>query len=202
MILFGLTGGIGSGKSSVSAMLRDLGAMVIDGDQIARELQAPNSEAVRVIGERFPAAVDEHGVLNRQTLAGIVFGEPSQLQILNGIMLPRIHAEIERRIDAYRHTDRIVVLDLPLLAEHPREDLDGVVVVDLSHDLAVKRLIGQRGMTEEDARARISRQASREDRRKIADLVIDNSGDLDDLRQRVEEVWRWMLERRDRVGRS
>ena len=202
MILFGLTGGIGSGKSSVSAKLRELGAMVIDGDQIARDLQAPNGAAVRAIGERFPGVVDEQGVLDRGALAEIVFGDPEQLNVLNGIMLPRIHAEIERRIDTFRQSDQIVILDLPLLAEHPREDLDGVVVVDLPHDLAVDRLVGQRGMSEQDARARISRQASREDRRKIADVVIDNSGSLEDLHQRVAEVWQWMTERHDSSGRS
>lgn len=200
MILIGLTGGIGSGKSSVSAMLSDRGAVVIDGDQIARELQAPDSDAVRVIGEKFPGVVDDQGVLNRAALADIVFHVPEQLAVLNGIMLPRIHSEIERRIDALRSTDQIVILDLPLLAEHPRNDLDGVIVVDLPQDLAVERLVRQRGMGEEDARARIARQASREDRRKIADIVIDNSGDLEDLVQRASEVWRWLAERHDRRG--
>jgi dephospho-CoA kinase len=202
MILFGLTGGIGSGKSSVSAMLREFGAVVVDGDQVARELQTPGSEAVAAIAAAFPGVVSDEGVLDRGALAQIVFGDPQRLGDLNGIMLPRIHAEIERRIDALRGTDQIVILDLPLLTENPRNDLAGVIVVDLAHDIAVERLVDQRGMSEADARARIARQAPREERRKIADVVIDNSGDLEDLRRRVCEVWDWLVERHETGTRT
>lgn len=191
MILIGLTGGIGSGKSTVAALLRELGAVVIDGDRVARDLQQPNSAALGEIGASFPGVVDDSGVLDRPKLAAIVFADSTRLAELNRIMLPRIHAEIERRISEHRDSDDVVVLDLPLLAENPRSDLDGVIVVDVPEDLAVRRLVESRGMDEADARARIARQASREDRRKIADQLIDNSGGPEDLHAAVREVWEW-----------
>jgi len=120
-----------------------------------------------------------------------VFADPAKLAGLNRIMLPKIHAEIERRISEHRDTSNVVVLDLPLLAENPRGDLDGVIVVDVPEDIAVQRLVGSRGMSEDDARARIARQASREDRRKIADRVIDNSGGTEELQAAVRDVWEW-----------
>jgi dephospho-CoA kinase len=191
MILIGLTGGIGSGKSTVAALLRELGAVVIDGDRVARDLQQPNSAALAEIGASFPGVVDDSGVLDRPKLAAIVFADSTRLAELNRIMLPRIHAEIERRISDHRGSDDVVVLDLPLLAENPRNDLDGVIVVDVPEDLAVRRLVESRGMDEADARARIARQASREDRRKIADRLIDNSGGTEDLHAAVRDVWEW-----------
>jgi dephospho-CoA kinase len=197
MILFGLTGGIGSGKSSVSELLREHGAVIVDGDQIARSLQVPGSPAVDEIGTAFAGVVDAEGRLDRGKLAKIVFADPSRLAELNRIMLPKIQAEIERQIEQLRGSDSIVVLDLPLLAEHPRTDLDGVIVVDLDHEIAVQRLVSGRGLTKEDARARITHQASREERRRIADVVIDNSGTMQALQTRVGEVWRWMV---DQVG--
>ncbi|MFM8867259.1 MAG: dephospho-CoA kinase [Ilumatobacteraceae bacterium] len=192
MILIGLTGGIGSGKSTVSALLRDHGAVVIDGDRVARDLQQPGSPALAEIGERFPGVIADDGSLDRSRLAGIVFSDPDQLAALNRIMLPKIRAEVERQIEEQRESQNVVVLDFPLLAENPRSDLDGVVVVDLPEELAVARLVSTRGMSESDARARIARQATREDRLKIADRVIDNSGDEDDLRSSVDDVWSWM----------
>ena len=191
MILIGLTGGIGSGKSTVASLLHELGAVVIDGDRVARELQQPNSVALAEIGEAFPGVIDEAGGLDRPKLASIVFADPAKLAGLNRIMLPKIHAEIERRISEHRDTSNVVVLDLPLLAENPRSDLDGVIVVDVPEDVAVQRLVGSRGMSEDDARARIARQASREDRRKIADRVIDNSGGTEELQAAVRDVWEW-----------
>lgn len=192
MILIGLTGGIGSGKSTVASLLSEFGAVIIDGDRVARDLQQPNSPALEEIGETFPGVVDATGGLDRPKLAQIVFGDPDRLGQLNRIMLPKIRAEIERRIDEFRGTDSIVVLDFPLLAEHPRDDLDGVVVVDVPEDVAVSRLVELRKMSETDARARISRQASREDRRKIADRVIDNTHDLAALQVAVREAWEWI----------
>lgn len=192
MILIGLTGGIGSGKSTVAALLNDLGAVVIDGDRIARELQQPGSVALKEIGERFDGVIGADGSLDRARLATIVFADSAELADLNRIMLPKIHAEIERRIDEHRPSGDVVVLDLPLLAENPRTDLDGTVVVDVPEDIAVQRLVASRGMSESDARARIARQASREERRKIANRIIDNSGNAEDLHKAVDEVWSWM----------
>lgn len=192
MILIGLTGGIGSGKSTVAALLSELGAVVIDGDRIARELQQPGSVALQEIGERFAGVIGADGSLDRARLASIVFADAAELADLNRIMLPKIHAEIERRIDEHRSSGDVVVLDLPLLTENPRTDLDGTVVVDVPEDIAVQRLVSARGMSESDARARIARQASREERRKIANRVIENSGSAEDLRKAVGEVWSWM----------
>jgi dephospho-CoA kinase len=114
------------------------------------------------------------------------------LKTLNGIVHPAIGKEMNRRIEEQRSTNNVVVLDIPLLVENPREGLCGVIVVDVPVDIAVDRLVSARGMVKEDAEARVSRQASREDRRAIADKVIDNSRDLEFLRQQVDEVWAWM----------
>jgi len=130
--------------------------------------------------------------LNRQAVADRVFGNAEALKILNGIVHPAIGKEMNRRIEEQRSTNNVVVLDIPLLVENPREGLCGVIVVDVPVDIAVDRLVSARGMAKEDAEARVSRQASREDRRAIADKVIDNSRDLEFLRQQVDEVWAWM----------
>ena len=125
-------------------------------------------------------------------MADKVFGNAEALKILNGIVHPAIGKEMNRRIEEQRSTNNVVVLDIPLLVENPREGLCGVIVVDVPVDIAVDRLVSARGMAKDDAEARVSRQASREDRRAIADKVIDNSRDLEFLRQQVDEVWAWM----------
>ena len=194
MILLGLTGGIGSGKSTVSQMLSARGAVIIDADAITRELQAPGAPLLTKIAERFGAdVVAADGSLDRAALASIVFADADALADLNKIVHPAVAKEMDRRLSEQRDTDNVVVLDIPLLAENPRKGLSGVVVVDVPVDVAVERLVGQRGMDEADARARISKQASREDRLKIADVVIDNAGDLADLERRIDEVWAWAL---------
>lgn len=193
MILVGLTGGIGSGKSTVSAMLAARGAVVIDADAITRELQAAGSPLLAKIAERFGAEVIlPGGSLDRAGLAARVFNDPDALGELNAIVHPAVGAEILRRIDEERDTDHVVVLDVPLLTESPRADTAAVIVVDVDPDTAVGRLVAQRGMDEADARARIARQATREQRLAIADRVIDNSGDVDDLETQVAEVWEWL----------
>lgn len=189
MLLVGLTGGIGSGKSTVSAALAARGAVIIDGDAIARELQEPGSPILDRIVERFGPDILVDGRLDRRGLAAIVFNDAKALTDLNEIVHPALGEEIQRRIDAERDTDHIVVLDMPLLAERPRSDLAATIVVDLDVDTAVERLVMQRGMDREDARARISNQASREDRLKIATHVIDNSGDVDALDAQIDSVW-------------
>lgn len=196
MLLAGLTGGIGSGKSTVAGLLAERGAAVIDADAVARELQAPGSEAVEAIGREFPGTVGSDGALDRAGLAAIVFPDPAALARLNGIMLPRIAAELERRIDAHRTSDGIVVLDSPLLVEHPRSDLDVLVVVDVPVDVATDRLVGDRGMSRTDAEARIARQATREQRTAAADWIVDNSGSLGELAGRVDDLWEWLQSRR------
>jgi len=194
MILLGLTGGIGSGKSTVSALLASRGAVIIDADAIARELQAPGQPLLVTLAERFGASlIDESGALDRAALASIVFADPEALKDLNKIVHPAIAVEMDRRMKEQRETDNVVVLDIPLLAENPRTGLSGVVVVDVPVDVAVSRLVEFRGMTEDDARARIAKQATRDERRAIADHVIDNSGELSALSDQVETVWQWAV---------
>lgn len=194
MILVGLTGGIGSGKSTVSSLLTDAGAVIIDGDAITRELQQPGEPLLQVIAERFGDDVlDESGALIRQRLADIVFNDVDALKDLNKIVHPAVGKELERRLEEQRSTTNVVILDIPLLAENPRKGLSGTIVVDVPEDIAVSRLVAQRGMREDDARARMANQASREKRLAIADQVIDNSGSLEELQRRVSEVWQWAL---------
>lgn len=193
MILVGLTGGIGSGKSTVSQMLSERGAIIVDADAVARELQQPGTEVLRLMTVAFGEEICfPDGSLNRQAVADKVFGNAEALKTLNGIIHPAIGKEMNRRIEEQRNTSNIVVLDIPLLFENPRDGLCGVIVIDVPTEIAVNRLVGSRGMTIADAEARVSRQASREDRRAIADKVIDNSKDTEILRLQVDEVWNWM----------
>lgn len=194
MILLGLTGGIGSGKSTVSSLLAERGAVIIDADAITRELQAPGAPLLKTLAERFGEEIlDSSGALDRAALAAIAFSDPEALKDLNKIVHPAVAAEMDRRMNEVRHTDKVVILDIPLLAENPRKGLCGIIVVDVPEDIAVQRLVEFRGMSEDDARARMAKQASREDRLKIADQVIDNSHDLESLKTRVGHVWEWAV---------
>ncbi len=194
MRVVGLTGGIGSGKSTVSALLAAKGAVVIDADAITRELQQPGTPVFEAMVERFgPGIVAADGTLDRQAVADLVFGDPEALKDLNGIVHPAVGAELAARMQAQADTDNLVVLDVPLLVESGRDDLVGIVVVDVDPEVAVRRLVEHRGFREDDARARMARQVSREDRLAKADLVIDNSGTLADLAARVDELWPRLL---------
>jgi len=193
MILVGLTGGIGSGKSTVSTLLAAKGAVIIDGDVIARELQQPGTPVLEAIVARFgDDVIDANYELNRAVLAAIVFPQPDELAALNAIVHPALAIEIRRRIDAEMSGDRVVVLDMPLLAENPRTGLCGVVVVDIDPKIARERLINFRQMKRDDVDARMARQSSREQRQAVADLIIDNSGDLHNLQKEVDRAWEWM----------
>jgi dephospho-CoA kinase len=190
VILVGLTGGIGAGKSTVSELLAARGAVIVDADAIVRELQAPGGAIVSRLADRFgDGVVSADGSLDRAAVAAIVFHDEQALEDLNAIVHPAVREEMARRVDAERDTDHVVVLDIPLLTENPRKDLAAVLVVDVPIDVAVERLVASRGMDETDARARIASQANRGDRLALATHVIDNTGDVDDLRARVDEVW-------------
>lgn len=207
MLLVGLTGGIGTGKSTVSAMLAEHGAVVVDADQVARDLQQPGSPMLDRMAERFGAdIIRSDGSLDRAAVAALVFGDSPEAIAgradLNAISHPAIQDEIARRIAAHADTDHIVVLDHPLLGEHPRDDLAATIVVDVPPDIAVRRLVEFRGMDESDARNRIASQVSRNDRLARATHVIDNSGDRSSLRHQVDELWRQLLRLRGRVARS
>jgi dephospho-CoA kinase len=193
VILVGLTGGIGSGKSTVSALLAARGAVIVDADAITRELQRSGQPVLAAIVERFGQGVLlADGELDRAALAAIVFSDPDALADLNAIVHPAVGAEIASRIEAATGTDAVVVLDIPLLAENPRKGLAATVVVDTPVDVAVDRLVQLRGMDEADARARIARQATREARAAGADRILDNSGDLDALEAQVDDLWTWL----------
>jgi dephospho-CoA kinase len=166
--------------------------VLIDADRIAREVVAPGGPAYQPLIDRFgPAIVDADGTIDRPALAAIVFPEPEALADLNAITHPAIGAEMARRKDEAAGTDKVVVLDIPLLRAEHREtmSLDAVVVVDAPVETALARLVDIRGMSHEDAEARMAAQVSREERLAGADLVVDNSKDLDYLRREVERVW-------------
>ncbi|MGW0061308.1 dephospho-CoA kinase [Streptosporangium sandarakinum] len=190
MLKVGLTGGIGSGKSEVSRRLASLGAVVIDADRIAREVVEPGTEGLARVVEAFGAGIlRADGTLDRPKLGSIVFSDPERLAVLNGIVHPLVGArvaELQDRADA----DAIVVYDVPLLAENGLALMyDVVVVVDAADDVRIARLVELRGMARQDAEARIAAQASREDRLKVADIVVPNEGSLEELTARAEEVW-------------
>lgn len=194
MLLVGLTGGIGSGKSTVSSMLAARGAVIVDADQIARDLQTPHSPVLARMADRFGRhIIRDDGSLDRGAVAAIVFGDDARaraaLADLNRIVHPAMQDEIKRQIDAHSETDRIVVLDFPLLTENPREGLAAWVVVDIDPEIAVRRLVEQRGMNEDDARKRIASQPSREQRLARATHVIQNDGDLKELEAQVDDLW-------------
>ncbi len=193
MILIGLTGGIGSGKSEVARLLTARGAEVIDADLIVRELQQPGAEVYEKMVELFgPEVVGADRALDRAAIAKKVFTDESLLKTLNQLIHPIVRRVMNERVESFRSTDKVVVLDIPLLVENPREGLDGVLVVDLDSELAVKRLVEQRNMNVDDARARIAKQATREQRLALANHVIDNSGDRDELSQKVDLAWSWI----------
>lgn len=190
MIVVGLTGGIGAGKSTVSTMLAERGAVIVDADRIARDLQSPGSAVLAAMAERFGAhIIADDGSLDRAAVATIVFNDKQALDDLNGIVHPAMQAEIKRQIEAHAGTDRIVVLDFPLLGENPRPGLAATIVVDIPVEVAVQRLVDQRGMDVTDAHARINSQISREQRLATATHVIDNGGDRDSLERQIGELW-------------
>lgn len=186
MLVVGLTGGIGAGKSTVSSMLARRGAVILDADAIHRENMAEGGLVHDAVLERF-------GTVERPALADIVFNDPDALADLNALTHPAVGAVIAERLVEEAATDHVVVLDIPLLVESKGAySLAGVIVVDAPVDVAVQRLVTQRGMSEADARARIAAQASREERLARADCVVDNSGSLDALESQVDRCWEWI----------
>jgi len=186
----GLTGGIGAGKSEVSRRLAGHGAVVIDADAIAREVVEPGTDGLAEVVEAFgPGVLGPNGRLDRPGLGAVVFADPERRNRLNAIIHPRVGermAELEREAGP----GAIVVHDVPLIAEGGRAGAyDLVVVVDAPPRVQVERLIRNRGMTRDQARARMAAQAGREQRLAIADIVIDNSGSLAELDRQVGDLW-------------
>lgn len=190
MLLVGLTGGIASGKSTVSAMLAELGAEVIDADHIARQVVMPGTPAWCKIRDHFgPGVLHPDGQLDRQALADMVFADKSKLALLNEITHPAIFARIADRLEAHHGQDVVVVLDAALLIEAGlAEGVDVVVVVHSPREIQVERLAAK-GVGSQDARNRIASQLEPEKRLARADIVIDNTGSLEDLSRQVDKLW-------------
>lgn len=197
MLLLGLTGGIGSGKSTVSAELARRGAIVIDADLVVRELQSPGGAVLAAMVELFGDGIlAADGTLNRQAVADIVFSDPEQLKALNAIVHPKVGEEIDGRIEAQRESDNVVVLDVPLLVESKAYETEGIIVVDTDPEIAIARLVEFRGFNADDARARMKLQATREERRAVAAFIVSNDGTQEDLMTKIDECWTWIQSKR------
>ena len=193
MICVGLTGGIGSGKSTVARLLARRGAVIVDADAIVHELQAPGAPMLETLAERFGRdIIRADGSLDRARLAEIAFADADAVKALNDIVHPAVRTEMAARVAAHAGTNEIVVLDVPLVTGKRPDGTSALIVVDTPVETAIERLVAQRGMTEADARARLTNQISREQRLEMADRVIDNAGDLAALEQQVDDVWAWM----------
>lgn len=191
MLRIGLTGGIGSGKSSVASLLRDRGFVIVDADRIARDILQPGSDALREVAAVFgDDLLDASGVLNRKLLAQRAFGSEAQTQKLNAITHPAIRKESMRQFDAAEAAGAdVAVYDMPLLIELGlHRAMDFTVVVDVDEEERVKRLVNFRGLTEEDARSRIARQITDAERLAAADYIIDNNGPLPELSPQVDAL--------------
>ncbi|MFB6824497.1 dephospho-CoA kinase [Streptomyces virginiae] len=190
MLKVGLTGGIGAGKSEVSRLLAGYGAIVVDADRIAREVVEPGTPGLAAVVAAFGESVlTAEGTLDRPKLGSIVFADPAKLRTLNSIVHPLVGAR-SAELEAAAGPDAIVVHDVPLLTENGLAPLyDLVVVVDATPTTQLARLTALRGMAEEEARARMATQATREQRLAVATLVIDNDGPLEALEPQVRKVW-------------
>ena len=198
MIVIGLTGGIGSGKSTVSDRFVDLGAVLIDADHIVRELQEPGASVHADMVAHFGASIlNEDATLNRQAVADLVFSNKEALRELNNIVHPPVNREIRRRIREHADTEHLLVLDIPLLIEGilaggpPRYIVSGILVVDTRPEIAVQRLVEYRGFSEEDAQSRIAAQVPPNKRLELADFVIDNSATFEELAPQIESAFAW-----------
>jgi dephospho-CoA kinase len=189
VLRIGLTGGIGSGKSTVAGLLADRGARVVDADRIAREVVAPGTPGLAAVVEAFGASVlTAEGALDRPALAAVVFADPAARARLDGIVHPLVRARAAELVAA-APPDAVVVQDVPLLVETGQAgSYDPVLVVEAALDSRVRRLV-QRGLPEPDARARIAAQATDEQRRAVADVVLDNSGTPEELEAQVDRFW-------------
>ena len=192
-----ITGGIGSGKTTVATQLVAKGAVLVDADQIVKDLQQPGGKVFLAIVERYGREILlETGQLDRQKIADIVFNDEQELSKLNEIVHPAVGKEMGRRRNEALDKGSVVLVDIPLmvtpdgeLGRDEYENFDGKIVVDCSIETAVSRLIKFRGFTEEDARARIAQQATPEQRRVLADFLIDNNAPEENLPKQISECW-------------
>jgi dephospho-CoA kinase len=185
-------GGIGCGKSSVTELLAKRGAAVVDADVIAREVVEPGGRALERLVAAFGDGILEHDdTLNRTALAALAFADPASTARMNEILHPAIGVELVRQVRDARTRAKVVVVAIPLYRDEHREllGIDRVVCVECPRDVALERLVSQRGLTPEDAELRMAAQATRDERRALADEVIDNAGGLDDLDREVSSLW-------------
>lgn len=204
MIEFALTGGIGSGKSTVGALLVDRGAVLIDADAIVRTLQVPGELVFEAMYERWGDEIlTPDGTLDRRAVAAIVFGDEAELGALNAIVHPAVAEEMARILDDV-DDGAVVVHDIPLLVQRGGElsksrdpgEWAGIIVVDTPVETAIERVVAGRGMDRDEVIARMANQATRDERRKVASFVIDNSGDRSHLDAEVDRCWSWIQSRR------
>lgn len=200
MLELGLTGGIGSGKSTIAQRLVDKGAVLIDADQIVRDLQKPGAPVFVTMVERWgDGIIGDDGELDRGAVANIVFSNEDELTALNEIVHPSVATEIARMQKELAETNHVVINDIPLLVKKDGESdrpeykkLKGIIVVDVPTETAIDRLVEFRGFDREDAESRVASQATREQRRAVADFVVDNSGPLDGLDPQIDACWDWI----------
>ena len=200
MLLVGLTGGIGAGKSTVARMLADRGAVVFDADQLAREAIEPGTRGYEAVIDRFGSTiVGSDGSVDREVLADVVFEDEAARRDLEAIIHPEVGRLFREVTDARRDTDDIVVHDIPLLVEAGMQDgFDVVVVVEAPEAVRIARL-ADRAMPEPEARERMAAQATDEERARVADVVIHNTGDMEELERQVDELWQDLRTRAARI---
>jgi dephospho-CoA kinase len=191
MRTIGLTGGIASGKSTVSQMLRELGAHVIDADALAREVVEPGTPALKEISRRFPGVVGADGRLDRAQLADRIFGQEQERLALNAIVHPRVQEAYLNKAQALaKQGTKVIIYDAALLLENGLDrKMDGVILVTVPREIQISRLIARNGLTRGEAEARIASQMPLEEKAKRATWLVDNSGDLAATRARVTAIW-------------
>ena len=204
MLEIGLTGGIGSGKSTAAAGFVKQGAALIDADQIVRDLQQPGEKVFEEMLSKWGSDIlSSDGQLDRQLVANIVFSNPEELTTLNEIVHPAVREEMTNRRQAHLDTDNTVILEIPLLVESGYRNFDAIVVVDIDTEIAVERLVEYRSFEEEDARKRIEKQVSRKSRTEIADYVIENNASIEAFEREINECWKWIESiERPEIGRE
>jgi dephospho-CoA kinase len=190
-LIIGLTGGIGAGKSAVAGHLAALGAVVIDADQLARDVVAPGTDGLAAVVDAFgPEVLDGSGALDRRALGGVVFHDPQARKRLEAIIHPRVRARTAEMIEA-APAGAVIVNDVPLLAEAGlASGHQLVIVVEASPEIRLRRLVDERGLAEDEARSRMAAQATDEQRRAVADVVIVNDGSMDELHRQIDKIWR------------
>jgi len=204
LLEIGLTGGIGSGKSTAAAGFVKHGAALIDADQIVRDLQQPGEKVFEEMLSKWGSGIlTSDGQLDRQLVANIVFSNPEELTVLNEIVHPAVREEMTIRRRVHLDTDNTVILEIPLLVESGYRNFDAIVVVDVDTEIAVERLVKHRSFEEEDALKRIEKQVSRDSRTEIADYVIKNNSSIEAFEQEINKCWEWIESiERPEIGRE